>query len=273
VADGAFIASTDPRTGETRLSRTPVADYQQGLTQARFDNQVGLARLAGDFAGARQQSQQSFDARMTQLKIDAESADADKACDARYELARMQIDARRAAASANRPVPPSAMKQYIEQNDVASQSNQVLSQLDGIERMLSSGQLQLGALSNARQKASLAGFLPSNELTPLYGEYQQFLTRMANVSLLAAKGTQTEGDAERARAAIVSGNGDNASVLANLRVVREVLRRQADQASQNASTINRTYGIEGNHEASPGRAINSGGVTSTGHRFTVLPRR
>jgi len=268
LADGAFIVQTDPKTGRTTLAKNPqVADYYEGLKQTEFQGKKSLAEIQGGLRSGIVDKQISSNESIHADDRAARSEDRAADREARITEAAANRDLRReiaASARGNRQVPPSAMKAYTEQTDIASQATQASQSLNGVMSMLKNGSLKLGALQNAKNAAALATGIGADEGTQNYAVYKQNLRDLQNAYLLANKGVQTDGDADRAMASLVSGNGDNASVLRNLEVVQRRLRLLADNANRNADAYDRQYGINGSPPAS------SQAPTSTGVKWRVV---
>jgi hypothetical protein len=92
-----------------------------------------------------------------------------------------------------------------------------------IHDWLKSGQLDLGLTSMTRAAVENT-FGTASDQTQKYNAFQQFRTEGANAILQAAKGTQTEGDAQRAYQQFVSGlaANDSATVQNSIKKLIEI---------------------------------------------------
>jgi alkanesulfonate monooxygenase SsuD/methylene tetrahydromethanopterin reductase-like flavin-dependent oxidoreductase (luciferase family) len=88
--------------------------------------------------------------------------------------------------------------------DVTNIGN-TLSRASPVLDAINSGRLQFGVVQNAKHKAQLAGIYPRDETTDDYANYQTFVESLRGAYLMAFKGVQTEGDAQRAMDSIVAG--------------------------------------------------------------------
>lgn len=86
--------------------------------------------------------------------------------------------------------------------------------------------------------------LGSNAETVLYSQFQTSLEGLRNALLVANKGVQTDGDANRAMAELLAGTGDTASILANLRSVQKSLKTRSSQAQGRIDELARQYGAD-----------------------------
>jgi hypothetical protein len=117
-------------------------------------------------------------------------------------------------------------------NDIKS----LISSLDNKE-------LDLGMINNLSAKAkNVTGF--SDDNSRRYGEFNLTMEKLRNNILQMAKGTQTEGDAQRAMKQIMSSPNDNANVKTQLAKLAKAFENDASIRAMNNDQINANYGKE-----------------------------
>lgn len=251
----------DPVTGKPTFTRTPVADYTDSQIEARgkaaYERAVATAKIGSD-------------SRIEVANIGAKS-DAEKLSfqdrwnkrdnDTRERIAQLQADAaeRRARLTQGNKQPSSSvLKQYDEHAGKVEAIDTTLIQAEPIITALSNGSLQLGVVENLANKTKLATGMGVDDSAVLYGQMNTFIEGLRNTVLMDARGVQTDGDAERAKAQLLSGTGSSESVKKNLEIVLENLRRRRDYAQDRATAISNQYGIE----TGGGAPVRSGGSSS-----------
>jgi len=136
-----------------------------------------------------------------------------------------------------------ALKQVNELNVQLSQANQSYKKIGQLVLDLRNGNLDLSAANVAAAKARIAaGISTPNDLA--IDRFQSALNQAANDVLMMAKGTQTEGDAQRAVATITANPPrDNAAALQALNTLAGIQRNTRNTINQNINTIYDNYGI------------------------------
>lgn len=81
LANGAFQLTTDPVTGERRIERTPVADFNQGMAREKLDTQEKVGRYRVDASVNIAAGNNATRLEAARMQIEADAAAAAKAQD------------------------------------------------------------------------------------------------------------------------------------------------------------------------------------------------
>ncbi|MGE8142287.1 hypothetical protein ACQKOE_09955 [Novosphingobium sp. NPDC080210] len=236
----------DPVTGRPTFTRTPVADYTDAQIEARgkaaFDKAVAVANIGKDGKvevaniGAQSDANKlEWQDKWNKLQIES-----------RERIAKLQADAaeRRARlTSGNKQASASVLKQYDEHAGKVDAIDTTLIQAEPIMAALNDGSLKLGIVENLANKTKLATGMGVDDQAVLYGQLNTFVEGLRNTVLMDARGVQTDGDAERAKAQLLSGTGSAESVKKNLDIVLNNLRRRREYSQGRANAISSQYGI------------------------------
>jgi hypothetical protein len=128
---------------------------------------------------------------------------------------------------------------------------------------INSGRLKFGVVENAKHKAQLAGIYPRDESTDDYSNYQTFTESLRGAYLMAFKGVQTEGDAQRAMDSIIAGSGDTQALKGNIQTVINAIQRQLDMKQRRMNEISSRYNHQGSAPAEPNK-------TSSGVKWSIV---
>lgn len=113
--------------------------------------------------------------------------------------------------TANSPMPEGALKELNNAQELQARFNATKADLMETNKLISSGKLDLGLLENmANRGLNYVGM--SNENSRNYSTFKSTIENLRNNILLAAKGTQTEGDADRALSQIINDINNNKNV-------------------------------------------------------------
>ena len=136
-----------------------------------------------------------------------------------------------------------ALKQVNEASTQLSQARQSYIKIGGLVNDLKGGKLDLSASNIAAAKARMAiGQSTPNDLA--IDRFQAALNQAANDVLMMAKGTQTEGDAQRAVATITANPPrDNNAAMQALNTLAGIQRNTINTLNGNINTIYDNYGI------------------------------
>lgn len=235
VASGAFERVTDPLTNTSTYERTPVADFEEGKIDAITGRQLAVADAKGGWTYKTQglKGDQSMD------RTKFEWGSREKIAQWNNQNARDIADARNITSIAVAKIRATAAgkrnsgieRQITELADTTTGITNGLAMAAPVIDAINTGKLSFNLLSNARQKLALATGVGRNEQTTLYGQWSQLKESLRNAILLANKGVQTDGDADRAMAEIESGSGDTATIKRNLEIVMNSLNRRLNTAS------------------------------------------
>lgn len=237
----------DPVTGKPTFTRTPVAEYMDAQIEARgkaaLDKAVATATIGKDgrievanIGAATADKDREFKDKWTKMQIESEERIAKLNADAAERRARLT--------QGSKPAPAGVLKQYDEHAGQVSAIDTTLIQAEPIMQALENGSLELGIVSNLKHKGALATGVGVDDGAVLYGQMNTFIEGLRNTVLMDAKGVQTDGDAERARAQLLSGTGSTESVKKNLQIILGNLRRRREYAEGRATSIARQYSLD-----------------------------
>lgn len=136
-----------------------------------------------------------------------------------------------------------ALKQVNEANTQLSQARQSYTKIGDLVNDLKGGKLDLSASNIVAAKGRMAlGLSTPNDLA--IDKFQAALNQAANDVLMMAKGTQTEGDAQRAVATITANPPrDNNAAMQALNTLAGIQRNTINTLNGNINTIYDNYGI------------------------------
>lgn len=283
--DAQFQYSRDPETGEMTWQRTPVGDFEDDIVTRKL--QANLAGIKMRDAGQTERNlttldyKDRWDQRDDAFKRD-ELAYKDRwnTADNDTDISVAKINAQSAwrkalvAAGAGegvmgKPPPVGIQKQIGDYTSTRDAQTNAQTQLAPLIAAIQNGELSFNAASNLRHKAALATGIGGNDETILYSQFQTSLESLRNALLVANKGVQTDGDAERALSELIAGQGDTKAVLANLQKVYKALGARGSQAQARIDELARQYNADvGN--SSPNSGNRSPTATSTGVKWRIV---
>lgn len=159
----------------------------------------------------------------------------------RHNRASEELLGQRLTASANKPIPATALKMQNEGLDIIGIAGGLNADLDAIIGQLGQGKLTLGPVDNQISTfQNWAGL--STEGSRNYDSFVRSLEKMRNDSLRLNKGVQTEGDAVRAWNEILANINDEQLVKERLGEVKILNARAADLQKLNIDNIRANYG-------------------------------
>lgn len=142
-----------------------------------------------------------------------------------------------------KPLPPTAAKLQGETLQIIGSLGQTNDNIDKILADINSGQLKTD-LANRSMSGVMNFTGNSTPQSRSLATYQSNVKKMVNDSLLLAKGVQTEGDAQRAAAAIMAAPFDTAAVAERLAELRQINSRSADLHKMANDQLRSEYGHE-----------------------------
>lgn len=290
--DATFSYSRDPTTGEMVFNRTPVADFEDSITDRKLESARAMSKYRTDAnvdlgRDKLAENGRQFDVTAQHNKdVLAETARYhDASLRNAYDIAKLNNQTslmEKQLAAGGKPPPAQIQKQVGDYQDIVQKSDTTLSQAQPIMQALSNGTLQLGIAANLSNKAKLATGVGIDDSAVLYGQLNTFIEGLRNTILMDARGVQTDGDAERAKAALLSGTGSNESVMRNLSIVLNNLKGRRDFAAARAGDLSSQYGIEtpqtnavlgiggGAPQAPAPRQTPRAGQTSSGAKWRIV---
>jgi len=289
--DGTFTYSRDPETGEMVFNKTPVADYESGIVDKKLLSAQAMSKYRTDQTVDLGRDKLVENGRQFDANLDHQQAVLketqrwhDASLKNAFDIAKLNNQTsilEKQLASGGKPPPAAIQKQVGDYQDIVQKSDLTLSQAQPILQALSNGTLQLGVASNLMNKAKLASGVGIDDSAILYGQLDTFIESLRNTILMDARGVQTDGDAERAKAMLLSGTGSAASVQKNLQIVLQNLKSRRDFAQSRASDLSGQYGIntpatnailsgQGSPAAPAPRQAPRTGQTSTGAKWRIV---
>lgn len=197
--------------------------------------------------------QERFDAREREIRLQTEGRlqVAQQQGANAAEIARIRADSASQIAQlrqdmqAEKPAKPtSSDRRALESaQGIIQQTQGTLDRLDSFAKQIDEGKLKFSFVGNIRSQAALATGRAS-EADVEKDKFNRFVLEAANNLLLLAKGTQTEGDAQRARDQVVGAlaKNDTNAVKAALDDLRGVLRRTQETANTVVKNYNEDFG-------------------------------
>lgn len=255
--DAAFSYQRDPNTGELTWKRTAVGDFDEDQAVRKLQSSLAVAQLRDDGQTLRNRDTLGFKDKWWQGDDDyrrwrTDQEGAWKAADNDTDIQVANIGAEsawrsavlKAGGSGDKPPPVGVQKMVGDYTSTRDAQTNAQGQLAPLISAIQGGQLSFNAASNLRHKAALATGFGGNDQTVLYSQFQTSLESLRNALLVANKGVQTDGDAERAMAELLAGTGDTNAVLSNLKRVYSALGQRGDQAQSRINELARQYGAD-----------------------------
>lgn len=141
-----------------------------------------------------------------------------------------------------KPLPPAALKMQQEAVDAIGTASSINADLEGVTRLIDSGKLDLGLISNTTGKVlNYAGI--STESSRNLNTFKATLEKLRNDSLRLNKGVQTDGDAQRAWNELLSNINDKNMVKQRLAEIKEINKRAVTLQESNIENIRNNYGL------------------------------
>lgn len=276
IAGGAFTSVTDPETGETTYTETPAAKFLLDKTAIPVEGRKAITEMTEDGKNYRLTLQEKGKWERTQYEVDAKKDITELVADTQKDIAEMRAATAETVAKigaeskANKGPNSGITKQVTELVNVRDGLGNALTTIAPTLDRIRTGALTFDVLSNARHKMALGLGYGGNAQTQMYSEFTQQLEQLRNALLIANKGVQTDGDADRAMAELIAGKGDTRSVQANLNVVYRSLRMRMAQANGRILDISEQTGANvSNSQAGAynGQPAPQSNQTSTGIKW------
>jgi hypothetical protein len=215
-------------------------------------SQTAKAKLDADAELKRER--RAFEERMQQRDADL-----------RRELASM----RQSGEKTKLPLPTATDRNRLAvARDTVIQTQGTIDQIDKYAQMIEDGDLSFSFFGNLASSGRVAaGVARATDVNKQ--DFNRFVLGAANALLLQAKGTQTEGDAQRARDQVVGAlaKNDNKTVQSALTELRSVIERTRKSAELTIEDFNESFGtsktIPGTPAAAPRQPAAGGKRTIT----------
>ncbi len=258
--DGDYTPGKADTTGMPGLSdiaqfKTP--QYQQlatnlaGQNIAR-QNTVADAEKAQGIAATAASNTRIYDTEAATVKAEREAEAARLKAEAEMARTNAEVQGRTdaAAAASAKKLPPAAIaKLHSDLLATAAQNKGVDGKLTRLINDFTTGDqkgfsLPQAALWNAElvSNGALGGKLSPGAAA--YSQYKTDAVTLANAILQAARGTQTEGDAQRARDQIVAGGHNPEALATNFKELKRVHDLLAAATTQTMKDLEDTYNLK-----------------------------
>ena len=168
-----------------------------------------------------------------------------------------------------KPMPTSAVKLQDEHIAAISTSKGLTADLGKWDKMITSGDLDLGYFSNPLNAAKTYTGVMSDEQSRNYSSFKTSLEKMRNESLRLNKGIQTEGDAQRIWNELISNISDEEFVSQRLKELQAVNQRAVELRKYQIDSIRNNFGKGPMDEAPEPTAIPGTGGASVD--FVYIP--
>lgn len=276
IAGGAYTSSTNPETGETTYTETPAAQFLKDKAAIPVEGRIKTTEMTEAGKKYRTELEEKGRNERSRYETDTKRDIAELVADTQTDIAQMRSETAETVAKigadgkAHKGPNSGITKQVTELVNVRDGLGNALTTIAPTLEAIRSGALTFDVLSNARHKIALGTGVGGNAQTQQYAQFQQQLEQLRNALLLANKGVQTDGDADRAMAELIAGRGDTRSVQANLNVVYRSLRMRMGQANGRILDISEQQGANISHSqagAYNGQTVSTPQKTSTGIKW------
>jgi len=214
-------------------------------------SQTAKAKLDADAELKRER--RAFEERMQQRDADL-----------RRELASM----RQSGEKTKLPLPTATDRNRLAvARDTVIQTQGTIDQIDKYVQMIEDGDLSFSFFGNLASSGRVAaGVARATDVNKQ--DFNRFVLGAANALLLQAKGTQTEGDAQRARDQVVDAlaKNDNKTVKSALTELRSVIERTRKSAELTIEDFNESFGTS---KAIPGTPAPTPRQPAAGGKRTI----
>lgn len=214
-------------------------------------SQTAKAKLDADAELKRER--RAFEERMQQRDADL-----------RRELASM----RQSGEKTKLPLPTATDRNRLTvARDTVIQTQGTIDQIDKYAQMIEDGDLSFSFFGNLASSGRVAaGVARATDVNKQ--DFNRFVLGAANALLLQAKGTQTEGDAQRARDQVVDAlaKNDNKTVKSALTELRSVIERTRKSAELTIEDFNESFGTS---KAIPGTPAPTPRQPAAGGKRTI----
>lgn len=256
IDDGRF-QTVRGRDGQITLTQTEAGNFAERQAQSRLASAQAIASLRDKGDTLRHETTMGFrdrwedqDNTTANRGLDLRESQNERDNETDLEIARInsenawRIAQARVGNQNDRPPPAAIQRQIGDYTTTRDAQTNAANAIDPVIRAIESGDLSFSLPSNLRHRAAIATGIGGNEETVWFSQYQTSLESLRNALLIANKGVQTDGDAERAMAELIAGSGNTETVLANLRRVYASLGVRAEQANARIDELARQYGAD-----------------------------
>jgi hypothetical protein len=186
-------------------------------------------------------------------------------------LQRELLDFRRSQAAdktEKKPTPTATDRNRLAvARDTVIQTQGTIDQIDKYAQMIEDGDLSFSFFGNLASSGRVAAGV-ARDTDVNKQDFNRFVLGAANALLLQAKGTQTEGDAQRARDQVVDAlaKNDNKTVKSALTELRSVIERTRKSAELTIEDFNESFGTS---KAIPGTPAPTPRQPAAGGKRTI----
>lgn len=149
-----------------------------------------------------------------------------------------------------KPLPVGALKLQDEITQSLAINKNLVTQAEAQAKLIREGKVPLEPTGKIEAWGrNMLGMSDADSLA--YDRYQTFKTKLANDTLLLAKGTQTEGDAQRAVDALITPSNDPEVAANAMEEVARINKELIGMQKQRQKLINKNYGIADEEVSEP----------------------
>ncbi len=229
--------SIEAKRNEQALAQRKQTFQEEDAFNLRREKELGDLRLREE---ALRQRAADNAASLEERKRAAQEAN-----QTRLMIAQMMRDARIAAAQAKdgygKPMPAGVVKEQNDMLDMVKTASVISNDMVALKSQIDSGAINLGPISNIANKVR-NGMGLSTEESRNFSSFMGTLEKLRNDSLRLNKGTQTEGDAQRAWNELLSNISDQKAVSKRLAEIDKYNRDAAKTTGKRINQMRDEYG-------------------------------
>lgn len=257
LANGAFQLTTDPVTGERRIERTPVADFNQGMAREKLDTQEKVGRYRVDASVNIAAGNNATRLEAARMQIEADAAAAAKAQDwdstkfyaeqeNKLKIAEIQQTANNSGGKASAGV----LRDYDAQRKRSLTLSQTGSEIVKTINRIESGELPLNFLKGLEYRGrAIVG--AGNDQSTNYQELIALMNKMTLSITQSSVGVQTNFDYEKAQLQGALSNNDAKGVTKALQRMQQIFIEEKALADEMATEYENSFNIGGGSQAAP----------------------
>jgi hypothetical protein len=255
LANGAFQLTTDPVTGERRIERTPVADYEQTNLTNRLETQEKVGRYRADASVNIATGNNATRLETTRMQLEADEAAAAKAQDwdatkfyaeqaTKLKIAEIQQSS---TASGGKPS-AGVLRDYDAQRKRSLTLSQTNTEIAKTLNRIETGELPLNFLKGLEYRGRAIIGAGSSESTN-YQELVALMNKMTLAITQSSVGVQTNFDYEKAQLQGALSNNDAKGVTQALQRMRQIFIEEKALADEMATEYENSFNIGGSQAA------------------------
>jgi hypothetical protein len=251
LANGAFQLTTDPVTGERRIEKTPVAEYEQQNLGARLETQEKVGKWRVDASQNIAAGNNATRLETTRMQLEADAAQAAAALEwdkakfydgeaNKIKIAEIQQTSNNSGGKASAGV----IRDYGAQRKRSLNLEQTNREIDKTLTRIESGELPLNFVKGWEyQIRAVTG--AGNEQSTNYQELIALMNKMTLAITQSSVGVQTNFDYEKAALQNALSNNDAKGVTAALTRLRQIFVEEKALADEFSNEYERNFDLGG----------------------------